>query len=235
MKKVFLTLALAAFAFAANAQFVVSGNFGFGINNDKVNYDGKRVYTPGRGVDKATNFSIDLRGGYQINEKLRAGLFIGFDMNKNVNEAGLASDPATVAVTTTDKSNTFSIGVFGRYNCWQWGKLTVFNELNLGIGTGSGYNEVKNNNTTVKTDNPKLFGFSAYIIPGFSYQISEHVAADLYLDFMSLYFATSKSTTQVNNKDQVNTNTQFGLRIQNMDMSIAGWNSAVRMGVSFTF
>lgn len=237
MKKVFLTLVLAAFAFAANAQFVVSGNLGFGVKSGKLTYDGTRYYTASAvpQLDKQSTFGFNLAGGYQINDKIRAGITLGWGFDKVKSENGTPIDPTTVASTDVDKNNHFAVGVYGRYNCWTLNKWTVFAELNLGIATRTGYIENTTGGTTVTVDDPKIFAFQAAIVPGFAYQVSEHVAFDLYLDFISLAFYNEKTTTNVSGKEVVLSTSEFGLKIQNNSMSIADWNSAVRMGVSFTF
>lgn len=237
MKKVFLTLTLAAFALVANAQFVVGGNLGFGVKNGKVTYDGTRYYptSAAAGLNKQSTFGFNLTGGYQINDKIRVGLNLGWGFEKVKTDNGAPLDPATIASTDVDKNNHFQIGVYGRYNCWTLGKWTVFNELNLGIATRTGYIENTASGVTNTVDDPKIFAFQAAIVPGFSYQVSEHVAFDLYLDFISLAFYTEKTTYTLAGKEVAMSNTEFGLKIQNMGMSIADWNNAVRMGVSFTF
>jgi long-subunit fatty acid transport protein len=79
MKKVLLTLALAAFAFAANAQFVVSGQLGFNTN-------GGSTYTKTEvGVTNETKIPNNILNtitfapsfGYMLNDNMQVGLSFG--------------------------------------------------------------------------------------------------------------------------------------------------------------
>ena len=82
MKKIVLTLALAAFAFAANAQFVIGGQIGF-------NTDGGNTWnrytaagtTPTEYIiphDSYTDFVFAPKFGYNLNEKMHVGITLGF-------------------------------------------------------------------------------------------------------------------------------------------------------------
>ena len=75
MKKILLTLALAAFAFTANAQFVVGGNVGID-HSSRANDDYSRGTTN-------TNISILPKVGYQLNDQMQVGIQLGWDYNYN--------------------------------------------------------------------------------------------------------------------------------------------------------
>ncbi len=239
MKKVFLTLALAAFAFAANAQFVVGGSLGFNHQGIKNTNDGKEYWTAT--PNKTTGFNINLKGGYQINEDLQAGLLIGFNSTKSVNEQDMGAT-GSVNNTTTIKSHDFRFGVYGRYTCLHFNKISLFAEGQLAIAMGGGKTEVEAANTpTVTTDAPKTFDLGLKIIPGISYNLTDNLTADLYLNFISLGFNMNKTTTKVagatpgTEVDDVVTTTDFGFNATSSQNSITAlWNN-VSIGVTYRF
>ena len=237
MKKVFLTLALAAFAFAANAQFVVSGNLGFNHDGEKYTVDGKDDYTAT--PQKNTNFAFDLKGGYQLTDQIQVGLLLGYSSTTNITEAPVA-DPTKVDNTVTIKGHVFEVGVYGRYNVMEFNKLTLFAEGSLAIAMQGGKTETEITGVpTATVDDPKVFGFYFDIVPGLSYKLTDHLSAELYLDMVSLGFHMTKVTWDKNisasGTEETYKYTEFGLNAQTKDMSITGFNNTVRIGVAFNF
>lgn len=239
MKKVFLTLALAAFAFAANAQFVVSGNFGFNHNGVKNTLDGNEYWTGA--TNKSNDFNLGVNFGYQLNDQFQAGVMLNYIMANAKAEA----DPANSgSVTSTTKSNThmFGFGLYGRYDFIQYNKLSVFVHGALGMEMGGGKTEVEIPGApTVSTDAPKTFNLGLSFVPGVSYKLTDCLSAELYFDFIGLGFGMNKTTTKVAptpgaaEVDDVTTNTYFGLNATtDRDNITALWNT-VRMGVTFHF
>ena len=230
MKKVFLTLALAAFAFAANAQFVVSGNLGFNHSGEKYTVDGKDDYTSR--PEKNNNFYIRLKGGYQITEDFQAGVLLGFSTSKYLREDPDPTDPTKTDRSFTSKSNTISMGVYGRYNLMTFNKFKFFAEGTLGIVMGSGTNETKNPAATVSVDQPKSFGLNIDIVPGASYQINDHLSADLYFNLFALGFHTEKTTadkaTTASGTEETYSTTDFGFRV-------TGLSNALSLGITYRF
>ena len=80
MKKVLLTLALAAFAFTANAQWVIGGTVS--ANHDNFHTD-KYV----RGAT-TTNITLLPKVGYQLNDNMQVGLLFGWTFNYERNYNG---------------------------------------------------------------------------------------------------------------------------------------------------
>lgn len=237
MKKVFLTLALAAFAFAANAQFVVSGNLGFNHNGEKYTVDGKDNYTAN--PQKNNGFNLNLKGGYQLTDQIQVGLLLGFNSYSNITESPVA-DPTKVDNTVTIKNHTFNVGVYGRYNFMEFNKLTLFAEASIDIAMGGGKTETEITGTpTATVDDPKTFGFNFDIVPGISYKLTDHLSAELYLDMVSLGFHMAKTTWDktiaTSGTEETYTYTDFGFNAETKDMSITGFNNTVRIGVAFNF
>jgi len=230
MKKVFLTLALAAFAFAANAQFVISGNLGFSHSGEKYTFDGKDDYT-GNPV-KSNEFNIDLKAGYQINDNFQAGLLLGFSTSTDVTEMANPTDFTSTDRNATAKGNTIKLGVYGRYNITNFGDLTLFAEGKVRMAMGSGKNETEFPGGSTSVDAPKTFGLYIDVVPGVSYQLTDHLSADLYLNFASLSFNSDKTTWDKNitasGVEETYTSSNFGLGVR-------GLSSAINLGVSYKF
>ena len=75
MKKLFITLALAAATFVgANAQFIIGGTIGGGVNFTKASYDGDDLASSTNG-----GFNIGVKLGYAINDNMEIGLKAGID------------------------------------------------------------------------------------------------------------------------------------------------------------
>lgn len=177
MKKVLLTLALAAFAFTANAQWVIGGNIGIDHTNNHAN-----DYTIGS--TSGTDFSIMPKIGYWLNDDMQVGAQLGYNYNYNrnyTNPAGNVDDYT---------SNTGSAIVFApylRYNVAKWNNFTVFCEgqLRLTLGLEShNYNSVTGN-TLDLGDSFTQFGIN--IIPGLNYAINEKISLDLYVHLLGIH------------------------------------------------
>ena len=243
MKKVFLTIALAAFAFAANAQFVVGGNLGFNTQNTINKYDGKQIYfgSP-TSFNRTTSFNIDLYGGYAFTEDIAAGLYFNFATNKLTAQVPdyTANSDGSVAYDgkLIKKFNSWGVGVWGEYKLFQVRKMDLLLHLNLGVYGGKQVDKDDISNPTTEFTFDKVFGFNTTLYPVMKYQITEHARATLGLNFMGLVFDTQKVTNNnatTLNKDDVWKTTTFGFQVQNNDLTIANFNSLVTMGVEFTF
>lgn len=228
MKKVFLTLALAAFAFAANAQFVISGNLGFSHSGEKYTLDNKDDYSSN--PMKFNNFNLALKAGYQINDNLQAGVLLGYATNSDITEYPEATDPTKTDSKSTRKINTINLGVYGRYNITSFGDLNLFAEGTVRIAMGSGKTDYEFPGGSTSTDEPKTFGLGIDIVPGVSYQLTDNLSAELYFDFVSLGFHSNKTTwdKSVIGVDRTYTDTDFGFGVN-------GLGSALSVGVTYKF
>lgn len=235
MKKVFLTLALAAFAFAANAQFVIGGNLGFRTSNVKNAYDGKTI------ADKNTvnKFGFDLRGGYQINDKMQVGLMLGYDLNTTKAQTPDPLDVEKEAGYGKTNSHMFNVTPYFRYNCFEFGsRFTFFAEARVNLGFGGGYAETSLGSTTTKVDMPKEFVLGIGVLPGVNYKVSDNVSFDLYLDFIGLGYNMHKYTQNdatTGNKDKVRTDSDFGFDFHTSGMSILDLATNITVGFNYHF
>lgn len=149
MKKVLLTIALAAFAFAANAQFVVSGSASFSTN-------GGSTYglfeTTETGVNNAERnvpnnisnlFTFGPSIGYMLNDKMQVGLGFGLTINYNKNFGVNRINPATGVSYAYSNPNLdaedwrkvssvdFTIAPYFRYYFMEVGKFNFFCQANV--------------------------------------------------------------------------------------------------------
>lgn len=245
MKKSILTLALAAFAFAANAQFVVSGNLGFNRTGEKVYTNDDLDYTGG--PQKTTDFNLSLRGGYMVNEKLTVGLDFGFGLS-NIKTELAGAEANKVNATSWDKSPELKFDVFARYNCFQLGKFNVFAEGALGMRIfqrNKTHVEVTTPSLTTDAVNMKVNTLFVEFVPGMNYAFNEHWSMDIYLDFMGLGFrhnkwsyaevdATGAATDKYDSKNY-DTDSRLYLNIANGTITGNGILNNIRFGVNYAF
>ena len=211
MKKVFLTIALAAFAFAANAQLVVGGSLGFNTYSSTENYTGvlgnttTETSTPGANwVDDYTTLTLMPKVGYQLNDKMQAGLAFGITWNKNKDYSNYYAQWAAIddfeGYVTTSGMNVGLIPYF-RYNLAEVGDFTLFCEAQLGFTFG--LNPTIHNYHTAYTvggltvdavdEDVEGYEFTSTnialnVIPGLNYKLGDKLSLDVYVNVLRLGF-----------------------------------------------
>lgn len=208
MKKIVLTLALAAFAFAANAQYVIGGQIGFNTNGGKhwaSNTTGTTTTEYTLPNDVSSMFVLAPKFGYNINEKMHVGIVLGFasetekDYSNYRTLYGTAKEFEGWDKTT---QNYFYVAPYFRYTCMQFDKLSVFVEAQLAYGFSPkakyrSYNTAiagvvdANDNSTTGNITSSEFAFT--VAPGVNYRFSNHFSADLYIDLLGLSFSSTTS------------------------------------------
>ena len=136
MKKAFLTIAFAAFAFAANAQFIISGNIGFSNHGATSMNDlntTESYIVPGS-ISNTIAFSPTF--GYQFNDKMQVGISLtySYSYSKDFNKAGYVIDYQNYEGWKTTSSTRFAIAPYFRYNLMSWNKLTLFLQAQADFG-----------------------------------------------------------------------------------------------------
>lgn len=249
MKKVLLTIALAAFAFAANAQLIVGGNLGINgstSNNVTTNTIGGTTTTTEVAGPKTLDFYIAPKIGYQLNEKMSAGIILSFDRNSSTRDSWGPYDPAlwgaTNYVGTREMSyNTIGITPYFRYNAMKLNNLTLFCEAAIPVTIKTADKIVVNEEgdvlgthitaTTTNIDN-KVTSFGLTITPGFNYALNEHLSLDMYLNAINLGFIMSKTKTSADNFENnisVDTDIDWGLNIHSLPSAV------VSFGINYAF
>ncbi len=223
MKKIVLTIALAAFAFAANAQFVIGGQIGFNTNGGKqwssTNAGGTTVEITVPN-DVTTSFVFAPKFGYNLNEKMHVGVVLGFNSvtEKEYSNYSTYYWGGHKDFEGWDKTShtSFFFAPYFRYTFMSFNKLSVFAEAQLSYGfepksSVRSYNTAiagilpAHDATTKSTFTTSEFALTA--VPGVNYRFSNHFSADLYIDLLGISY-TSMTTRNTANNAKL-TNNQF--------------------------
>jgi len=189
MKKILLTLALAAFAMTANAQWVLGGKLDINHNS---NYDDD--YSRG---SANTNIGILPKVGYWLNDNMQIGIQLGWDYNYTRDYGRTASTSFATAQYASDTyestpQSAVVIAPYFRYNFASWKNFTVFCEaqLNVKLGLESKTHRFVNGSEvtgypTDNNDNYTTFGLN--VVPGLNYAFNDHISMDIYVNILGLY------------------------------------------------
>ncbi|MBP9991221.1 MAG: outer membrane beta-barrel protein [Bacteroidales bacterium] len=257
MKKVLLTIACVAFAFAANAQWVVSGNLGFtshGGHCERTDVVGNTTtnYTlPGDNGAKTFALEIMPSIGYRINDNMQAGLGLGFGYY-----GGTEFDPITYALTDKEEwakasYMQFKVAPYFRYYFAQAGKFSFFAEATLSLGfTSKGkvheYRSAMNplpEIDTTYTGDTKHFALGFSIVPGINYQLNDHFSVDCYIDLLSLNYQMTKATFYEEDEilgekishEEINVVNDFYFGVQALPKTINNHLGWFRLGLNYAF
>lgn len=229
MKKIVLTLALAAFAFAANAQFVLGGQIAFNTNGGSnwssyITGNTTTEYTMPR--DVTTNFVFAPKFGYNLNDKMHVGVVLGFSNTVEKDYSNYQTfyrDHKDFEGWHKTTTNSFYLAPYFRYTAFSYNKLSCFVEAQLTYmhapknkfhtyntaiaGVLDSRDETVEGNTTTSS-------LAVTIVPGVNYRFSNHFSADLYIDIIGLAFTSTtahyKNTVAGTVTEWTNTIKDFG-------------------------
>lgn len=214
MKKVLFTIALVAFAFAANAQFVVGGHIGYSTNGGNVaneNVVGGTTTAWDVPADIYTDFTLLPRIGYNLNEKMQVGVGFGIVYNYAKNYNSIYGGAYTPAINdaedwmTTGNTNIVLAPYF-RYNVLNFtDKLTLFCEAQIGFDFGGKTKYTEHATAyggmpavdTSYVGNTKTTTIDFTITPGLNYKINDKFSADLYIDLLGIGYSYRSMNTFV--------------------------------------
>lgn len=187
MKKVLLTLALAAFAMTANAQLVIGGN----INASHDNWHLKDYVTG----TTTNSFSIMPKVGYQLNEKMQIGAQLGWKYNYIRNYTSTDTYTSTSA-TGASGQPTIIIAPYFRYNFANWKNFTVFAEAHLTLGLHLESSNYASTGSVTTNNGDQYTSIAISVVPGLNYSITDHISMDLYVNLLNCYaeFMTSDAS-----------------------------------------
>lgn len=222
MKKIVLTFALAAFAFAANAQFVISANIGGNmtsgntITTTHITVVTDSTFTSDVPMQSTTNFTGGIKAGYKFG-KFQAGIAGSFSMYTYENQeldptiipipGNIISTIATTGSMST-KGNVITVSPYLRYDFLTAGDVSLFAELSFNYSM-SNNPEV---HATMKNVGPMNFSLSldstftrplssttmgVNLVPGLSWQLSKNCGIDLYLDFLAIAYSSTNAIRTV--------------------------------------
>ena len=250
MKKALLTLALAAFAFAANAQFIIGGEISYnttgGSNNYEANAPANAFNVPNSEINSLTIAPVI---SYVINDKMQVGLEFDIITNstKNYTLAAYATDNEAWAKTSR---SSYAIAPYFRYYFATAGNFNFFCQAQLGYGWSPRTKNSTFTNVTgteVSTETKGATSVSAIdlsITPGVNYRINEHFSADLFIDLAGLNFthAATKNygaltTSGWDDDFLVNTDVtnSFGFNVNANAQTINAHLGAFRLGFNYHF
>lgn len=223
MKKLFITLALAAATFVgANAQFFVGGDLGFELQS---NNTGSSFSTPFGTLSNNNNdytewnLFVNPKLGYSLDEKMSVGAYI------NLGYAHVKLDNELTTMTDV-KAGAFTWGVapFFRYNIVSFGKFGIAAEAKLGVG-GAVYN-IKDVDAK-----PTEFNFGIGVTPYLTYGLNDHWELETGLNFLTLGYSFSQLDYDVAGKDKEKSHL-FGIGVDANNIATLG---AITIGATYKF
>lgn len=250
MKKVILTIALAAFTFAANAQFILGGEISFNTTGGSDNYEANSPANAFSVPNTATNdLTIAPVISYVINDKMQVGLEFDIIMSsaKNYTFPAYAADKEDWNKTT---STRYAIAPYFRYYFATAGDFSFFCQAQLGYGwaprdKNNTFSNVTSTEVSTETKgNTSMSVIDLSITPGVNYRINEHFSADLFIDLAGLSFTHTATknygamTTSgwdddfLVNTDVVN---NFGFNANANAQTIANHLGNFRIGINYHF
>lgn len=178
MKKILLTLALAAFAMTASAQWVLGGNIG--LNHDGDHDDN---YTGAYGSYARTSITVMPKIGYWLNDNMQIGANLGWNYFYSRTYGG-ASDSYW-----SHPQSSVVIAPYLRYNVATWRNFTVFCEaqLNFTLGLKSKTHTFVNGTETIADQNDNFTSFGINVVPGLNYAFTDKISMDVYINLIGLY------------------------------------------------
>ena len=248
MKKVFLTIALVAFAMVANAQFVVSGQFGFNTTGGNTHYEAVAPYAHDFDypATKTTDFLLSPSVGYVLNDNMQVGLGLLFVTGSTVNYGARATYYAGQEDWLKTSGNAFGVAPYFRYYFAKAGNFSFFGEAALAFVTSGrthdhAYDNSVNPAIDVEADGPtstSILDFS--IVPGVNYKINDKFSVDCYIDLAGLAFtrtATKNYGTIADPDALVSTdvNTNFGLIANASAQTLNAHFGNFRIGFNYHF
>lgn len=214
-KQIFTLLALVAFALTANAQFVVGGTFG-------IAHDGSK--TDDTYNNSSTSYTINPRLGYQLNDRMQAGLLLGYSYNYNRNYYTLLGD----TYYNSNQNSTFGFAPYFRYNFINHDRLNFYMEASLAfdfMGKGSNYNSQTNTTTDGVT---KASTYALRIVPGVNYALTDNLSMDVNFDILSCALGMAKV-------ENTATNTTTNYHDYHLTNLSTGAGQVISFGFAYTF
>lgn len=194
MKKALLFLAAVLTTMAASAQFEIGLGGSFGIPGHTTKVGGTKV--DDNAISYSSSFNVTPTVGFRLDDAMSVGAF--FDYSKQT-EHILANYTlvATGEEHHTDTRTTLATyggGLFFRYNVVSYGDIRIFFEFQGRFAVGSETNGVDDNGKWIDNEKFDLMAMRFGIVPGASYQITDHISFDVYFNFAMLGYSMMKST-----------------------------------------
>ena len=242
MKKIALTLALAAFAMAANAQWIVGGQIGFTTYGGNNNVEATAVTNAfNYPATDGTTFTFNPTVSYVLNDKMQVGLSLNYYYNTNTVYTNALAYYNNNEAWTKNTTSSFGFTPYFRYYFAQASKFSFFCEARLGIDITPRTMTHTYTNYLATIDNETKGGWSntsvaLTLVPGVNYRINENWSADCYIDLAGLYIAHSDTKTYTgDNLDETQHTTNFGLMANASAQDLNTHFGNFRIGINYHF
>ena len=190
MKKIALTLALAAFAMTANAQWILGGQLEFNTNVGTTHYEAIAPYTTAfnHPSTKTANLRIAPSISYVLNKKMQVGLSLLYVTASTVNYGTPATYYAGQEDWVRGNGGAFGIAPYFRYYFAQAGKFNFFCEATLAfVSSGRSHTHTVTPVIDVENDGPTSYSIlDLSIVPGVNYKFNDKWSADCYINLAGL-------------------------------------------------
>lgn len=219
MKRLFLSITLVLCAFIAQSQIFVSINAGGSMSSGNTNIDTRISVSSDSAFvvdvphDKTSTFGGGFRFGYKTG-KMMFGIGADYSVSSITTHT---LDPHLIPIypellwktsgEMTTKSATITVVPFFRYEVVKAGDISLFAELNAfyameqdptitahQVYTRDDMPTPLREFDTTFTAVRNATGFGARVTPGLNWQINTYVSLDLYLDFLSIAYASYTRT-----------------------------------------
>ena len=218
MKKIFFALVFAvAGVCTANAQVFVGGSVGFDANFGKY-----KAGSSSTDKDTYSSLIVSPKVGFQMSDNMAVGAEVGISR--------LATKTPNYSGGNDLKSNITMWGFapFLRYTLVEADRLSVLLEGSVGVEGGKSKSKLGSNSS----DGPKLFGYSATVLPVVSYNLSDRMALELSSDFLRFGFTSLTTKDDSGSTETKDIDNDFGLGINS---GTGNYISAFELGIIFKF
>jgi len=220
MKRLFITVVLAAFTLMAQAQWAVGGQFGFNSS--------ATTFKPDEGEDsrspRSTNFTIAPMVAYKVGERTKIGLHPRFSQARTTT---FLADYNNVTTNTG-----FGLDVFALFNYFSFGRVNLLAKPSVGFGISNGrFRPGAEGSDAVHNSRASSFGIN--IIPVIDFHVNERIMLIARFNFMSLGFSRTASRIPGDSDDRTVTN-EFGFNVDNMNIVRFGGGTQSSVTAPFT-
>ena len=191
MKKLFITIAFVAAAMFANAQFFVGGNLGLSTQSGKDKISGGGV-TVEQDAPKSFGFQFAPSVGYMFNDNMGVGIDFMIGMDKTTDK-DYTVDPV---LTTTTKTTTIGFAPYFRYVFAEVDNFKFYADAKLSYIMEKPKVTTEGGGISVSADGPKTTSFGVGIVPGMSYNFTDHISMNCVLNILELGFETQKTVVK---------------------------------------
>ena len=183
-----MTLLAVAVMGIANAQLFVGGDLSFSTSTMQTKITQNNETQTSKAYPKLTNWMIAPKIGFQTG-RLSFGAAFGIGGQK----ISLKDETETPVYKYTENYTGFGAIPFMRYNVVEAGNLALFLEMQIPIFSGKAKEKMENGaDNSYERDGMKCTQIGAAIVPGLSYNFTDHLSIDVYIDIMRLGFYMDK-------------------------------------------